>query len=54
MSRKHYEFLADKIGPLLSWPSSLHDMADVLSYTNDRFDKDKFIERATAAWEGKQ
>jgi len=51
MSRGHYEFIADKIGPLVSWPSHLHSIADVLAATNPKFDRNKFLVRATSAWE---
>jgi hypothetical protein len=51
MSRSHYEFIADHIGPHVAWPSKLHDIADKLAATNSLFDKDKFIKRATKAWE---
>ena len=51
MSRQHYEFLADKLGPLVSWPTHLHSIADELEQTNPKFNRDKFIKRATAAWE---
>ena len=51
MSKSHYEFIADKIGPLVSWPSHIHSIADVLAATNPKFDRDKFMLRATTAWE---
>jgi len=51
MTRAHYEFIADTIGPLVAWPSQLHTVADKLAATNSRFDKDKFVRRATKAWE---
>jgi len=51
MSRSHYEFIADQIGPHVAWPSKLHHIADELAATNPLFNKDKFIERATKAWE---
>ena len=51
MTRAHYQFIADNIGPHISWPSKLHEIADKLAATNPRFDKDKFIQRATKAWE---
>jgi len=54
MSRRHYQFIADNISPLLDWPSGLQDMADILSSTNDNFDRDIFLKRATAAWEANQ
>jgi len=51
MTRAHYQFIADNIGPHLSWPSTLRDIADKLAATNPLFDKEKFIQRATKAWE---
>jgi len=51
MTRVHYNFIADKIGPQVAWPSHLHSIADALESTNTRFDRDRFIERATTAWE---
>jgi hypothetical protein len=51
MTRKDYTFIADRLGPLVGWPSQILDMADALAETNPRFDRDKFIQRATAAWE---
>ena len=51
MSRQHFEYLADTLGPLVAWPTHLHSIADELEKTNPKFDRDKFIIRATAAWE---
>ena len=51
MTRSHYEFIATQIGPHVSYPSRLHDIADKLAATNPLFDKHKFIQRATKAWE---
>ena len=51
MSRSHYEFIADHIGPHVSWPSKLQDIANELAATNSLFNKNKFIQRATKAWE---
>ena len=51
LTRQHYEFLADLVGPMVEWPSRLHSVADKLESTNPRFDRDKFIRRATQAWE---
>jgi|TARA_R110000824_G_scaffold25412_2_gene88596 hypothetical protein len=51
MTRQHYEFLADKLGPLVPWPTHLHSIADELEATNPKFDRDKFIRRGTEAWE---
>jgi len=51
MTRQHYTFLADVVGPMVAWPSHLHDMADELAATNPLFNRNKFIQRATKAWE---
>lgn len=51
MSRQHFDFLAETVGPMVGWPSQLHDLADKLAATNPRFNRDKFISRATNAWE---
>ena len=52
-TRKDFEYFADLIGPLVSWPSHLHVVADELAATNPRFDREKFLRRATKAWEDK-
>ena len=49
--RRHYEFIADNIVPLLSWPSDIGRLADLLAKTNRNFNRDRFLDRATAAWE---
>ena len=41
MTKQHYEFIADVMGPL----------ADKLESNNPKFDRDKFIRRGTDAWE---
>jgi len=51
MQRRHYEFLADEVAPLMGWPSTIYLMADKLASTNPNFNKEKFIERAVAQWE---
>ena len=51
MQRRHYEFLADEVAPVLGWPTYITAMADKLAATNPKFDKEKFVARATAAWE---
>jgi hypothetical protein len=51
MTRQHYEFLADKLGPLVGWPTHLHSIADELEATNPKFNREKFILRGTKAWE---
>lgn len=51
MSKQHFDFIADTVGPMVGWPSQLHDLADQLAMSNPRFDREKFINRATNAWE---
>ena len=51
MTASHFIFLADKVAPMLPWPSSIIKMAEELAATNPKFKKDRFIARATAAWE---
>ena len=53
MSKKHYRFIADTFGPMVSWPSQLCGIADELEKTNPRFNRKKFLQRATKAWEDK-
>lgn len=54
MTRQHYEFIADLMGPMVAWPSHLIDIADALEKTNPKFVRKKFLERATKAWEDRQ
>jgi hypothetical protein len=51
MSKQHFDFIADSVGPIVGWPSALHDLADKLAESNPRFNREKFIQRATTAWE---
>ena len=48
--RRHFEFIADEIAPLLPWPSHIDDLSRVLEKTNRNFNPDRFISRATQAW----
>lgn len=51
LSRKHFEFIADDIAPLLEKPTSIEVIADKLEDTNPRFDREKFTQRALRNWE---
>ena len=51
MQQRHYEYLADHVAPLMSWPSAIVDMAEALVATKPKFNKEKFLKRAIAAWE---
>jgi len=52
-TKEHFEFVADFFGPLASSPSQITQMADALVNTNITFDRKKFEDRATEAWEAK-
>ena len=51
MQRRHYDSFADEVALVLGWPTYITAMADKLAATNPKFDKEKFVARATAAWE---
>ena len=51
LTRQHFEFMADEVAPLLGWATGVNELADKLQKTNPRFDRDKFVKRATKNWE---
>ena len=51
MQQRHFEYIADKVASLLGWPSQINALADILCVTNPRFNREKFLKRATEAWE---
>jgi len=51
MQQRHFEYIADKVAPLMGWPTQIHELADKLVETNPRFNKQKFLDRAIKAWE---
>lgn len=51
MTPAHFEFIAKELAPYLHWPTAIEEVADKLASTNPRFDRDKFVRRATKAWE---
>jgi hypothetical protein len=51
LSRQHFEFIADKIAPMLANPVFVEDIADELEDTNPNFDREKFTQRALKNWE---
>ena len=51
LTRQHLEFMADEVAPLLGWATGVNELADKLQKTNPRFNRDKFVERATKNWE---
>jgi len=50
---RHYEILATKIAPSLSWPDKIHELARYLAEDNPKFDYIYFVSKATLAWEEK-
>ena len=50
-TKKDFEFIADEIAPMMHWPTHIEELADKLQAMNPDFDRDKFIPRATNAWE---
>lgn len=53
MTRKHFEWVADSIAPMVNSPLVIEQIADDLASMNPRFNRDKFVERAIKAWESK-
>jgi len=51
LTKETFEFLADELGTIMSWPTALHDVADALAKTNPRFNREKFLRRAMNVWE---
>ena len=51
MTRKHFEWVADSIAPMVNSPLVIERIADDLQAMNPRFDREKFIDRAVEAWE---
>jgi hypothetical protein len=51
MQQRHFEYLADEVAPLMGWPTQIVEMADRLSSTNPKFNREKFLTRAINAWE---
>jgi hypothetical protein len=50
-TRRDFVFIADHIAPMMHWPTHINELADKLQATNPRFNRERFIERATKAWE---
>ena len=51
MTRKHFEWVADSIAPMVNSPLVIERIADDLQAMNRRFNRDRFINRAIKAWE---
>ncbi len=49
--RRHYEFLAEQVGPLLSTPTDAERLADVLEKDNPEFKRGVFVSKAISYWE---
>lgn len=51
MNRVQLEWMADTFGPMVGWPTQLNQIADELQRANPNFNRDKWLRRATDAWE---
>jgi len=51
MTRKHFEWVADSIAPMVNSPLVIERIADELQEMNPRFNRDRFVDRAIKAWE---
>ena len=51
MTRKDFEWIADRIGPMMHSPIGLEMIADDLEAHNPRFNRKRFLDRAIKAWE---
>ena len=51
MTRKHFEWVADSIAPIVNSPLVIERIADELQEMNPRFNRDRFVDRAIKAWE---
>ena len=51
MTRKHFEWVADSIAPMVNSPLVIEQIADDLQAMNRRFNRERFINRAIKAWE---
>jgi len=49
--RRHYEFLAEQVGPLLSTPTDAERLADLLEQDNPAFKRGVFVSKAVSHWE---
>ena len=49
MTRKHFEWVADTVAPMVNSPLVIERIADDLASINR--DRDKFVDRAIKAWE---
>ena len=52
-TRRHFEYIADHLAPLVSSPIVIEQIADDLELLNDKFNRKKFLARAIAKWEQK-
>ncbi len=50
LQRRHFEFLADNVAPLLIDRDAVHELAEILSETNPHFKYAHFVERALKAY----
>lgn len=51
LTKQHFEFIADEVAPLLGWATGVEKLADKLQRTNPKFNREKFVRRASQNWE---
>jgi hypothetical protein len=49
--RRHYEWLVDNVGPLLSTPTDAERLADLFEEDNPAFKRGVFVSRMIDKWE---
>lgn len=49
--RRHYEWLVYNVAPLLSYPTDVERLADLLEEDNSYFKREVFVDRMIARWE---
>jgi dihydroorotase len=50
-NRRHLEFIAEYVAPLINTPQDIEYLADVFEDTNPLFKRGKFVSKAINAWE---
>lgn len=51
--KRHFEFIAEHVAPLLGTPQDIEQLADTFEDTNADFKRGKFVMKAIKNWEDK-
>ena len=51
--KRHFEFIAEHVAPLLGTPQDIEELADAFEDTNADFKRGKFVMKAIKNWEDK-